>query len=103
MIKAKAFSKEEIKKASNTFATFKDKIANFFETSKQVETKINEMKENASSGLQLLMSNYGTRATYQMFGSGAFICGVMYFIAHKFYLSKMEKLRLRRKSGKLSF
>ena len=59
MIKAKAFSKEEIKKASNTFATFKDKIANFFETSKQVETKINEMKENASSGLQLLMSNYG--------------------------------------------
>ncbi len=47
----------------------------------------------------ILLSSYGTRATYQMFGGYAFVCGFIYFIAHKFYLSNMEKLRLRRKSG----
>jgi len=38
-----------------------------------------------------------------MFGSYAFIFGFIYLIAHKFYLVKMEKIRLRRKSGKNSF
>lgn len=45
------------------------------------------------------MSNYGTRNTFQIFGTAAGFCGLTYFILHRFYLVKIERLRLRRKSG----
>ena len=47
----------------------------------------------------ILMANYGTRNTFQIFGTGAGICAVVYFVLHRFYLVKIERLRLRRKSG----
>ena len=45
------------------------------------------------------MANYGTRNAFQIFGAGAGLAGVTYFILHRFYLVKIERLRLRRKSG----
>ena len=48
----------------------------------------------------ILMSNYGSRSTFHMFGSAALILGIFYFFIHRFYLIKMEQNRLRRKSGK---
>jgi hypothetical protein len=47
----------------------------------------------------ILMANYGTRNAFQIFGAGAGLAGVTYFILHRFYLVKIERLRLRRKSG----
>lgn len=47
----------------------------------------------------ILMSNYGTRNTFQVFGTAAGFCGLTYFVLHRFYLVKIERLRLRRKSG----
>ena len=47
----------------------------------------------------ILMANYGTRNTFQIFGTGAGICAVVYFVLHRLYLVKIERLRLRRKSG----
>lgn len=47
----------------------------------------------------ILMANYGTRNAFQIFGVSAGLAGVTYFILHRFYLVKIERLRLRRKSG----
>ena len=47
----------------------------------------------------ILMANYGTRNTFQIFGTGAGICAVVYLVLHRLYLVKIERLRLRRKSG----
>lgn len=47
----------------------------------------------------ILMANYGTRITFQIFGSFAGACAVVYFAFHRTYLIKIERLRLRRKSG----
>lgn len=47
----------------------------------------------------ILMSNYGTRSAFQIFGTAAAICGVAYFVLYRLYLVKIERLRLRRKSG----
>lgn len=45
------------------------------------------------------MANYGTRNAFQIFGAGAGLAGVTYFLLHRLYLVQMERLRLRRKSG----
>lgn len=45
------------------------------------------------------MANYGTRNAFQIFGTGAGLAGVTYFLLHRLYLVQMERLRLRRKSG----
>lgn len=47
----------------------------------------------------ILMANYGTRNAFQIFGTGAGLAGVTYFLLHRLYLVQMERLRLRRKSG----
>lgn len=47
------------------------------------------------------MTNYGTRTTFRVLGAGAGILGVVYLLIHRFYLTKVEKLRLRKSSGKL--
>ena len=47
----------------------------------------------------ILMVNYGTRNTFQIFGTGAGICAIVYLVLHRLYLVKIERLRLRRKSG----
>nr|CAH0110425.1 unnamed protein product [Daphnia galeata] len=50
----------------------------------------------------ILMANYGTRNAFQIFGVGAGFAGVTYFILHRFYLVKIERLRLRRKSERIA-
>ncbi|KAI9554090.1 hypothetical protein GHT06_019362 [Daphnia sinensis] len=50
----------------------------------------------------ILMSNFGTRNTFQIFGTAAGFSGLTYFILHRFYLVKIERLRLRRKSERIA-
>lgn len=46
----------------------------------------------------IMMANFGTRTTFRILGAGAGICGLVYFLLHRFYLARLEKNRLQRKS-----
>jgi hypothetical protein len=48
----------------------------------------------------IMMANFGTRTIFCILGAGAGIqiCGAFFFLIRRFYLAKIEKHRLKRKS-----
>lgn len=45
----------------------------------------------------IMMANFGTRMTFRVLGAGAGVCGIVYFLVHRFYLVKLENHRLSKK------